>query len=139
AAMRDAFKGTVSRRPGFPAPDAPVLEPGFWRSAGVAAPPAVFLFGTAALSEQAQKALLEADLPKDGPFKLEGHGLAERKRFVLTMDLALIDAASGEVIWKTQLKETRVSPYIVETPEFGLIELLPTVRARLLPMLFGPR
>lgn len=137
AEMRGAFKGKVSRRPGVPSPGAASLDRDFWKSAGVGAPSAVFLFGTAALTEQAQKALKEDDLPKDGPFKLEGHGLAERKRFVLTIGFVLIEAATGETLWRSEVKETRISPEIAETPEFALAELLPTVRARLFLMLFG--
>lgn len=137
AGMRDVFKGRVSRRPGPSGTGAAALDRDFWRSAGAGARSAVFLFGTAALTEQAQKALKEDDLPKDGPFKLEGHGLAERKRFVLIIGFALIDAATGETLWTSEVKETRISNEIVETPEFALAELLPPVRARLFLMLFG--
>ena len=135
--MRDVFKGKVSRRPGPSGPGAAALDRDFWRSAGAGAPSAVFLFATAALTEQAQKALKEDDLPKDGPFKLEGHGFAERKRFVLTIGFALIEAATGETLWTTEVKETRISNEILEAPEFALAELLPAVRVRLFLMLFG--
>jgi hypothetical protein len=138
AEMRGAFEGQVVRRPGPADPRAVALDREFWRSAGAGTSSAVFLFGTAGLIEHAQKALKEADLPKDGPFKLDGHGLAERKLFVLTIDLALIETATGAVIWKEAIKETWVSSYIQQAAEFALTELLPMVKTRLFSVLFTP-
>ncbi|HVP90406.1 MAG TPA: hypothetical protein VMS75_04225 [Terriglobales bacterium] len=125
AGMRGVFKGTVTRgavpsRPGMGGASTAILS------------------GTAGLAGRAQKALLEADLPKDGPFRLEGHGLAERKVFVMTLDLALIDASTGDVLWKKPFRETRVYGYAQEAPESALADLLPVFKARIFPLLFGP-
>ncbi len=137
AGMRGAFKGKVTRLAVPPGPGASALDAGYWKAAGAGHVSAAILFGTAGLSERAQKALLEEDLPKDGPFRLEGHGLAERKLFVLSLDLTLIDAATGEVLWKNEFKETRVYTYAGEAAEFALADLLPLLRARIFPLLFG--
>ena len=137
AGMRGVFKGKVTRLSVPPAPKASALDAGYWKAAAAGHTSAAILFGTAGLSERAQKALLEEDLPKDGPFRLEGHGLAERKLFVLTLDLALIDAATGEVLWKNEFKETRVYAFSGEAAEFALADFLPVLRTRLFPLLFG--
>jgi hypothetical protein len=98
---------------------------------------AVFLVGTASLSGKAQKALLEAGVPKDGPFRLENRGLSERKRFTLALECSLIDASSGETILKKSVKETRTYSDVQQTAEFALFDLLPAIKARLFPALFG--
>jgi hypothetical protein len=135
--MRAAFKGKISRRAGLPSSAAAALDHEAWKSAGGGVSSAVFLFGLAGLTEQAQKALKEGDMPKDGPFRLEGRGLAERKRFILTIECFLIDAASGAVIWQHQIKETRIYDGVSTVADYALTDLLPAVRARLFPLLFG--
>ncbi len=139
AGMRGVFSGTVTRRAGAPGPGAAALERDYWRAAGAGNASAAILFGTAGLTGRGQKALLEADLPKDGPFRLEGRGLAERKVFVMTLDLALIDAATGDVLWKQTFRESRVYGYAQEAPEYALADLLPVLEARIFPLLFGRR
>jgi hypothetical protein len=137
AELQGSFKGKVSRRPMPLEPGAALLDRAVWKSAGSGLASAVFLTGTADLTQDAQKALKPSDLPKDGPFQLESHGLVERTRFVLTVDVALVDAATGDTIWKTQIKETRTYPGIQETADFALGNLLAAVKRRLLPILFG--
>jgi hypothetical protein len=135
--LRGTFKGKTTRL-AIPAVTAAAAEGrDVWRSAGAGTPSAVFLFGVAGLNEQAQKALNEGDMPKDGPFRLEGRGLVERKRFILTIDVFLIEAATGEVIWKHELRETKFYDGLSTVPEYALTDLLPAVRARLFPLLFG--
>lgn len=136
AELRREFKGTVSRRT-IRADPAAVDDGAFWRSAGAGLKSAVFLAGTVSLREEAQKALREADVLKDGPFKLENRGLMERKRFTLSLEYALIDARSGTVILKKSILETRTYGDIQQVAEFALFDLLPAVKARLFPVLFG--
>lgn len=137
AELRRVFKGTVSR----PAVGRDAAAPGDdkdrWASAGAGLKKAVFLVGTAALRGQAQKALLASGVPADGPFKLENQGLVERKRFTLTIEWSLIDVSGGRTILKKSIKETRTYSDIQQTAEFALFDLLPAVKARLFPALFG--
>jgi hypothetical protein len=135
--LRRAFKGTVSRRPVFQNAEAVAADRDFWRSAGAGLKDAVFLSGTVRLGQEAQKALRETDLPADGPFKLENRGLAERKRFTLTLECLLADAASGQLVMKKELKETRLYGDVQQTPEFALADLLPIITGRLFVTLFG--
>jgi hypothetical protein len=135
--LRRAFKGAVSRRAVGRDPASPTDDKGHWTSAGAGLKKAVFLVGTAGLIGQAQKALLEASVPTDGPFRLENRGLAERKRFTLALECSLIDASSGETILKKSIKETRAYSDVQQTAEFALFDLLPAIKARLFPALFG--
>ncbi len=120
AELRREFKGPVSRR-------------------GPAGKPAegLVLSGTVGLSQWAQKALLEAEIPADGPFGLENRGLAERKRFALTLEYRLSDAATGEVVLAGALKESRTYGDVQQSVEFALFDLLPLVKSKLFPALFG--
>jgi hypothetical protein len=127
--MRGVFKGTVVRR------DA--LDRADWKAAAAGRASCVVLFGTAGLSGRPQKALLETDLPKDGPFKFEGHGLAERKVFVMTLDLALVDGGTGAVLWQESFRESRSYGYAQEAPESALNDILPVLRGRIFAPLFG--
>ena len=120
AELRREFKGTVSRR-------------------GTAPPPAggLVLSGTIAISQLAQKALREDDIVKDGPFGLENRGLVERKRMTMTVEYAVTDAATGAVILSGALKESRTYGDIQQSVEFALFDLLPSIKAKLFPALFG--
>jgi len=135
--LRREFKGTVSRRAVVRDAAGTVDDKDRWASAGAGLKRAVFLVGTAGLRGQPQKALLESGVPVDGPFSLENRGLAERKRFTLAVDCSLIDASSGQTILKKSIKETRTYSDIQQTAEFALFDLLPAVKARLFPSLFG--
>jgi hypothetical protein len=135
--LRREFKGTVVRRAVGQGPAVTGDDKDRWASAGAGLKKAVFLVGTAGLRGQAQKALLETGIPKDGPFRLENRGLAERKRFSLAVECSLIDASNGETILKKIIKETRTYSDIQQTAEFALFDLLPAVKARLFPALFG--
>lgn len=120
AELRREFRGTVSRR-------------------GDAVMPAegLVLSGTVGIAERAQKALRESEIPKDGPFGLENRGLAERKRFTLTVEYTVSDAATGEVVLAGGVKEARTYGDIQQSVEFALFDLLPLVKAKLFPALFG--
>jgi len=120
AELRREFKGPVSRR-----------GPGGKPAAGLV------LSGTVGISQRAQKALRETDIPKDGPFGLENRGLAERKRFTLTVEYAVSDAATGEVVLAGGVKASRTYGDIQQSVEFALYDLLPQVKAKLFPALFG--
>jgi hypothetical protein len=135
--LRREFKGTVSRRVTGRDPAGTGDDKDRWASAGAGLKRAVFLVGTAGLRAQAQKALFEPGIPADGPFHLENRGLAERKRFTLAVDCSLIDASSRLVILKKIIKETRTYRDIQQTAEFALFDLLPALKARLFPTLFG--
>lgn len=120
AELRRQFSGTVARR-------------------GTAAPPAegLVLSGTVGITQLAQKALRESDIIKDGPFGLENRGFVERKRFTMTVEYTLTDAATGTVVLTGNVRESRAYGDIQQSVEFALYDLLPLVKARLFPGLFG--
>lgn len=137
AELRREFKGKVSRRTEAGGPTPGSDDRDYWRSAGAGMTHAVFLVGSVSLREQSQKALRQVSLPTDGPFRLENRGLLERQRFILSLDYSLIDAGSGAVIIKKSIRETRTYGTVETSPEFALSDLLPAIKAKLFPAVFG--
>lgn len=137
AELRREFKGKVSHRTASGGPLPGLDDRDAWRSAGAGMTQAVFLVGSVSLREQTQKALRQASLPQDGPFKLENRGLLERQRFTLSIEYALLDAGSGAVIMKKSLREVRTYGTVETPPDFALSDLLPAVKAKLFPALLG--
>jgi hypothetical protein len=136
AELKRAFKGKVSRRrvPGIVGPEAGRES---WKAAGAGLKDALVLGGSIAFVAEAQKALRPADLPADGPFKLDSRGLAERTRFVWTVECLLVDPATGDPVFKKRFTETRSYPDLQQSPEFAFFDLVPVVNAELLSALFG--
>jgi hypothetical protein len=98
---------------------------------------AVFLTGSAGLVGQTRKALEKRKLPAGGPFNFDRRGLIERRRWTLSVDLSVVSAATGEVLYKIAFREERDYIDLDKPPEFAFAELADRIRARLFPVLFG--
>jgi len=132
-----SFKGTVSRldisRDGRSSPD----DPAFWKQAASGREHSVFLTGSAGLVGQTRKALEKKNLPVDGPFNLDRRGLIEQRRWTLSIDLAVVSAATGETLYQRTFREERDYSDLDKPAEFAFAELADHIRARLFPVLFG--
>ncbi|OGD20877.1 MAG: hypothetical protein A2Y70_04700 [Candidatus Aminicenantes bacterium RBG_13_64_14] len=137
AELGRSFKGAVSRmdlsRDGKAAAD----DPAFWKQAAAGREHSVFLTGSAGLVGQTRKALDKKNLPLDGPFNLDRRGLIEHLRWTLSVDLAVVSAATGETLYKRTFREERDYSDLDKPAEFALAELADRIRARLFPVLFG--
>jgi hypothetical protein len=135
--MKAAFRGRVSRR-SLPENSQAATQIGEAAgSAGREPGGMLLLSGEARLLQESQKALRDAGLPEDGPFRFEGRGLVERKRFTLEIALRLVDLARGETILERTFTETRTYDNAQTHPGFALFDLLPLIKAKLFPQLFG--
>jgi hypothetical protein len=135
--MKTAFRGRVSRR-SLPEHSQPATQIGAAAGSAGREPGGILLLsGEARLLQESQKALSDAGLPEDGPFKFEGRGLVERKRFTLEIALRLVDAARGETILERTFTETRTYDNAQTHPGFALFDLLPVIKGKLFPQLFG--
>ena len=137
AELSRVFKGTVSSQ-AVPA-DAVTgpADPAFWKEAGAGRDRAVFLTGSARLTGEVRKALQGKSVPVDGPFKLAGRDLLEQRHWTLAVDLFVISAATGEILYRKSFREERDYMDLEKPAEFGFSELSDRVRARLLPFLLG--
>jgi hypothetical protein len=135
--MKTDFHGKVSRR-ALPAKSEIAEVVGKPAEPGVPGPEGVLLLtGKVGLRQESQKALRQAALPKDGPFKLEGRGLVERKRFTIELAVRLLDEARGKIILEKRIIEVRTYANAQTYPDFALFDLLPAVKSNLFPALFG--
>jgi hypothetical protein len=125
--MKAVFRGTVSRRPS--SANARAAAPASGRD--------ILLCGEVQLLQESQKALREAGLPSDGPFELEGRGFVERKKFTLKIACRVFDEARGEMIFEKALSVTRAYDNLRTAPDYALVDLLPLLKARLFPDIFG--
>jgi hypothetical protein len=134
--FRPRIKGTVEAAPmAWPGPEA-LADKEFWKKAG-AGRAAVLVTGKAAFVQETRKALLDGEARDfDGPFKPRDPW-SERKFFSLQLDLAFIDARTGEPLFRKNYLETLNSVNIKQTPEFAVFELMGRIRTKLLRALFG--
>lgn len=131
------FKGKVSRMDLFRDGQAVSEDPAFWKQAAAGREKAVFLTGSAGLVGQTRKALNTKKLPEDGPFNLDHRGLIEQRCWILSVDLSVVSAAIGEILFKKSFREERVYTDLDKPAEFAFAELADRLRARLFPVLFG--
>jgi hypothetical protein len=138
--FRDEFKprlqGPVDAVPVvWPGPEA-LTDKAFWKKAG-AGRPAVFLAGLADFVQETRKALVDAEARDfDGPFQPRDPW-AQRKFFSLQLDLAFIDARTGEILFRRSFQESLTSENIKQTADFAVFDMLSRIKIKLLRALFG--
>ncbi len=137
AELGRAFKGQVSRMELSPDGQAAAGGPEFWKHAGEGRRQAAFLTGSAGLVGQTRKALEKKKLPVDGPFNVDRRGLIELRRWTLSVDLSVISAATGEVLYTKTFREERDYNELDKPAEFAFAELADRIRARLFSVLFA--
>lgn len=137
AEIGSVFKGRVSRLTLPSDIAAGNAGPSFWKDAGAGRDRAVILTGSLSLASQLRKALKGQRVPRDRPFKAAARGLFERLHWTLCVDVFLISAASGEVLFQRTLREERDYSDIEKPAEFAFSELSARLRARLFPILLG--
>jgi hypothetical protein len=137
AELGRSFKGAVSRMDLSRDGTIAAGDPAFWRQAAAGRERVVFLTGSAGLVGRTLKALKKKNLPVDGPFNLDRRGLIEQRRWTLSIDLAVVSAATGEILYQRTFRENRNYSDLDKPAEFAFTELADRIRARLFPVLFG--
>jgi hypothetical protein len=93
--------------------------------------------GSVRMATEVRKALDNKRAPVEGPFKSARRGLLEVRRWTLTTDIAILDAADGATLLRREYREERDYTDLEKPAEFAFSELSARVRARLLPLLLG--
>jgi len=134
--FRPQITGTVEAVPvAWPGPNA-LADKEFWKKAG-AGRKALILTGKAAFSQETRKALLDGDSRDfDGPFKPRDPW-TQRKFFSLQLDIAVLDAQTGEPVFRKNYQESIQSENVRQTAEFAVFELMGRIKVKLLRSLFG--
>jgi len=134
--FKPKIKGTVEAAPvSWPGPQA-LSDKEFWKKIG-AGRKATFLTGKAEFVQETRKALLDSGARDfDGPFKPRDPWTV-RKFFSLQIEVVLIDARTGEPVFRRNFQETLNAENIKQTAEFAVFDLMGRIKIKLLRSLFG--
>lgn len=109
----------------------------FWKKQEPDSKNTLFLSGTAQYTEETRKALLKrAKKRYEDPFPAEAR-LEQRKFYNFNMTLFLIDAKSGEVVFKKEYKETKSYNNPNQTSYYAFFDLLQQIQEKLLRSILG--
>jgi len=116
-------------------------SPDFWKNQGQGqeneSKNTLFLTGTAQYSTETRKALLKrAKKRYEDPFPAEAR-LEQRKFFNFNMTLFLIDANSGETVFKKEYKETESYNNPNQTSFYAFFDLIQQIQEKLLRSILG--
>lgn len=110
----------------------------FWKDILEDSKNVLFLTGSAFYTEEIRKAILEEK--RRGRFEepfTSGKKLAERKFYTLNFNLYIIDAKSGETLYKRSFKETKSYKNPNQTAYFAFFDLIQNVKAKLFRTILG--
>jgi len=110
----------------------------FWKETANSSTKAFYLTGAASYAEEIRKAVLEQKRSDrfETPFDTEKK-LIERKFYTLNLDLYLIDANSGEIIYKKNFKESKGYRNPNQTAYFAFFELIQRVKDKFFRSILG--
>lgn len=109
----------------------------FWKNQESAGKESLFLTGSAQYSFETRKALIKrAKKRYEDPFPTEAR-LEQRKFYTLNLNLFLIDAQTGEAVYKREFKETKGYENPNQTPYFAFFDLIQLVQEKLLRAVLG--
>ena len=113
-------------------------NPAFWKQALPDAAGRLVLTGTAQFARENRKALVAGDRREldDGPFA-PVKPWQDRRVYTLKLEVDLIRADSGEILFRKEFAETADSDNPKAPAEFAFYGLLRTIRAKLFRSLFG--
>lgn len=133
------FKGEIIKKT-LAIEDEEVFEnDGFWKGLIEDPSKTLFLTGSAHYTEEIRKAILETRRDRfEDPFPASKK-LAERKFYTLNLDLYLIDAQSGEALYKRSFKETKGYHNPNQTASFAFFDLIQLVKVKLFRNIIGDK
>jgi len=103
-------------------------KPDFWQDVSPEMEKSLILSGNIEYTEEIRKALIKKDKRKfEDPFP-EGARLMQRRFYTLTLDLYLIEAHTGEVVYKRTFKENKAYKNPNQTAFFAFFELIQGTR-----------
>ena len=110
----------------------------FWKTLKTKASPGLFLTGSVRYNQEIRKALIDIEKKEvDGPFKQEKKGLAERQIYTLSVDICLIQAGTGEILFRKSYKETRLFPNPNQPLSYAFYELVSRVKQKFFHAILG--
>jgi hypothetical protein len=135
--LRPKFSGRISAKPvAWTGPEM-AADPEVWKRAALGPAGALVLTGKAAFSQESRKALLATDKKKfEDPFEPEKKW-AERKTFVLKLDVLVLKAETGTVFYQGVFQESLNYENTKQPAAFAFHDLLDRIKPRLFRAVFG--
>lgn len=143
--ISDFFAGTFKRKAkiavttrSLPVENEAQFEsPDFWKKLERNSKNTLFLTGTAQYTSETRKALLKrAKKRYEDPFPAEAR-LEQRRFYTFNMSLFLINAKSGEAVYKREFKETKNYNNPNQTSYFAFFDLMQQIQEKLLRSVLG--
>ncbi len=111
----------------------------FWKNLYPQRKSSILLTGSAQYSEEIRKAILEKKIDRfETPFPPE-KALSERRFYILNLDLYLINAESGKILYKRTFNESKGYVNPKETAYFAFFDLILAVKGKLFSNILGER
>ena len=109
----------------------------FWKNQERDSSKTLYLTGSAQYTSETRKALLKRSKKRyEDPFPAEPR-LEQQKFYTLNLSLFLIEAQSGEVVYKREFKETKSYDNPNQTTYFALFDLIQQIQEKLLRSVLG--
>lgn len=103
-------------------------KPDFWKKIASDMKKSLYLTGRIEYTEEIRKALIQKDKRRfEDPFPQETR-LMQRRFYTLTLDLYLINAESGKIVYKRTFKESKAYKNPNQTAYFAFFELIQGAR-----------
>jgi len=135
--LKRKTKNTISTRDISLENEAQFESSDFWKKQESDNNNTLFLTGTAEYSTETRKALLKrAKKRYEDPFPAEAR-LEQRKFFNFNLTLFLIDAKSGEAVFKREYKETKSFSNPNQTSYYAFFDLIQQIQEKLLRSILG--
>jgi len=110
----------------------------FWKNLWPESEESLVLTGSVEYSEETRKAILSSYSREQG-FSSDEKGIAERKFYTLILNLYLIEAKTGAILYQTDLEESKGYKNPKQTAIFAFFELMDGVKEKFLRKVLGEK
>jgi hypothetical protein len=109
----------------------PFKNEAFWKNLLPDREKAILFTGDVQYTEEIRKAILQKQDDRfEDPFVTKKRSLAERRFYTLNLDLYIIEAKTGKVLYKRNFKESKGFENPKQTAPFAFFELIQKVKAK---------
>jgi len=109
----------------------------FWKNLSLDLKGAVLLTGSAQYSEEIRKTISETKKDYSEDLSSKGKIMEERRFYTLSLNLYLIDAKTGEALYKRSFKESKGYKNPNQTAPFAFFELIQIVKGKFFRNILG--
>ncbi|HDZ26479.1 hypothetical protein LCGC14_0517550 [marine sediment metagenome] len=116
----------------------PFKNEAFWKNLLPDREKAILFTGDVQYTEEIRKAILQKQDDRfEDPFVTKKRSLAERRFYTLNLDLYIIEAKTGKVLYKRNFKESKGFENPKQTAPFAFFELIQRVKEKLFRIILG--